>query len=126
MAQHKKSHLFLRIKTSTKEVVCINPFQLASFRIVEGYSIMNKDKQEIGKGDTIFFYLPVGTITRFTVGMEFTQEEFNYVSSALVEFLYQTEPEFNARTEAINAKRLQEWNDKMAAPEIDAVEEPLK
>lgn len=124
MAVHKKQHIFLRIKTSQNEVICINPQHFASFRIVEKYSVLNKDKQEIGKGDTLFFYLPVGTVSRFTVGMEITQEEFNYVSSALVEFLYQTEPEFKARTEAIAAQKLQEWNDAMAAPEIDAVEEP--
>ena len=110
MATHKKHPVFLRIKTSDNEIICVNPLQLASFRIKEKYEVTNRDKQVIGTGDTIWFYLPAGTYTRYTVGIEITQAEFNYVTSTLLEYLYLNQTEFQAKTAAMEYAKIEEWN----------------
>lgn len=129
MATHKKFPIFIRIKTTEQEVICVNPQHVASFRILEKATINLKTEGTEKKshvGDTIWLYSPVGTVTRFTVGLEITQDEFNYVSATLCEYLYLNAQEFAAKSRELEARRLQEWNDKMASPEIDKVEEPAR
>ena len=127
MASHKKHPIFLRIISSNNTVVCLNPLQLSSFQIVEKAHIKVKatTPQEPSEviADTIRFYFPNGTGLSYSVGVDISQEEFNYVCNTLREFLYLSEPEFRVRSaELAAAAHMAEWNDTMAAPEIDAEE----
>jgi hypothetical protein len=110
MPSHKKHPVFIRIKTSDNEVICVQPTQLSSFRIKEKHEVKNRDGQALGTGDTIWLYLPSGTYTRYTVGMEITQEEFNYTCNTLREFLYLSEPEFKAKTAELDLQRKADWD----------------
>lgn len=109
MAQHRKTPAFLRIVASNQMVMCINPLQLSSFSILEKSKITLKDKTVI-EGATIHFYFPSGTGIDFTVGHNITQEEFDYVCSTLLEFLYLNEAEWKAKNAAIAATQVAEWN----------------
>lgn len=114
MATHRKTPLFLRIVTHDKAVVCINPHQLSSFQILEKASIKVKSKVPMGEdkvieADTIRFYFPSGTGLSYSVGLDLTQEEFNYVCTTLLEFLYLNEAEFKARSQAIAEESMKEW-----------------
>lgn len=112
MATHKKTPLFIRIIASNKEVVCFNPHQLSSFRIREKakHKVKRPDGEEVIEADTIHLYFPAGTGLTYVVGVDITQEQFDYVCSTLIEFLYLNEAEFKAKSEAIQTARMNEWN----------------
>lgn len=132
MATHKKTPVFLRVITSEKTVVCINPLQLSSFQILEKAKIKIKGKTpeevEVIEADQVKFYYPSGTGIVYTVGIDLTQEEFNYVCATLLEFLYLNEAEFKAKSIAIEKFRMEEWNALSKANEskIPAGSEPPK
>jgi hypothetical protein len=111
MAKHP---IFLRIKTSDQAVICINPLQLSSFQILEKAKIKDKDGN-VQELDTVRFYFPQGTGLSYSVGIDLTQQEFNYICSTLLEFLYLNEFEYRAKTEAAEKKKVEEWNKIMAA-----------
>ena len=121
MPSHKKHPVFLRIIAHKNSVVCINPLQLASFQIMEKAKLTDKDGK-VTEADTIRLFYPSGTGMSYSVGKDITQEEFAYICETLREYLYLNEQEFKAKTAALEAQRIAEWNDKMAAPEVDAVE----
>ena len=115
MPTHKKTPIFLRIIATDKKVICINPSQLSSFEIAEGADIKVKSKDpavttpEIVKADTIRFYFPSGTALSYSVGLTITKEEFDYVCSTLLEYLYLNESEFAAKSEAIAKAKMDDW-----------------
>lgn len=122
MAQHRKTPAFLRIVASNQSVVCINPLQLSSFSILEKSKVKTKDGSVI-EGATIHFYFPAGTGLDYTVGYNITQEEFDYVCSTLLEFLYLNETEWKAKNAAIAAVQVEEWN-KISAENEEKHETP--
>jgi hypothetical protein len=109
MPSHKKFPTFLRVISNNKVVVCINPLQLSSFQILEKAKI--KVKEEVIETDTIRFYFPSGTGLSYSVGVDITQEEFNYICSALLEYLYLTETEFRAKSIALEKAKMDRWNE---------------
>jgi hypothetical protein len=127
MPTHKKYPTFLRVITTDKIVVCINPLQLSSFQIIEKAKIKVKGQDEPVEADTIRFYFPSGTGLTYSVGLDITQEDFNYLCNALQEYLYLTEPEFRAKSAALEKARMEEWNkiaQEETAPELpEKVEE---
>lgn len=133
MATHKKSPIFIRIIASNKTVVCINPFQLSSFRIVEKSKVKirsnstdkNAPPEEI-EADAIYFYFPAGTGLSYVVGVDITQDQFDYICATLTEFLYLNEHEFKSKTEAINQSKMNEWNKISTENEEKVVETTTK
>lgn len=115
MPHHLKNHIFIRVLSRDKKVVCVNPSQLSSFEILEQADIKVKSKDpngapEIVKADTIRFYFPAGTTLSYSVGLTISQEEFNYICSTLIEFLYLNEAEFQAKSQAIDKAKMDDWN----------------
>lgn len=114
MPSHKKTPAFIRVVTNEKKVVCINPLQLSSFEILEKAQIKvkNPDGGEpvIKEADTIRFYFPAGTSLTYSVGMQISREEYNYICNTLLEFLYLNEQEFEAKSKAIATAKMSEWN----------------
>lgn len=111
MAQHKKTPTFIRILSRNNIVICINPTHVASFQIQEKAKIKTgtKEKPEVVEADTIRFYLHSGTGFNYSVGIDITQEDFNYICATLLEFLYLNESEFQARSEAIAKEKMADW-----------------
>jgi hypothetical protein len=111
---HKKHPVFIRVVTNNKHVVCINPLQLSSFQILEKAKVKVKADTAEGftyiEADTLRFYYPTGTGLTYSVGVDITQEEFNYICHTLQEFLYLNEVEFRAKGEASERKKLELWN----------------
>lgn len=112
---HKKNPVFLRIITNEKAVVCINPLQLSTFQILEKAKLKVKTAAPGGTdefifADTIKFYFPSGTGLSYSVGIDITQDEFNYICGTLLEFLYLNKTEFEAQSKAIEQARMDEWN----------------
>ncbi len=115
MPAHKKTPNFIRLVTSEKKVVCLNPLHFASFEIVANAKIKIKAKEVGGpdtiiEADTVRFYLPVGTCFSYSVGIDLTQPEFNYICDTLTEFVYLNETEFKSKTEALKKAQMDEWN----------------
>lgn len=119
MASHKKTPVFIRIVSNDKVVTCLNPLELSSFQILSNATIKvpTGEKGTDGKpvfankqADTIRFYFPSGTGLSYSVGVDITAEEFNYICSTLLEFMYLNEYEFKAKTQAIEQGRMEEWN----------------
>jgi len=111
MPNHKKYPTFIRVRASDKSVVCINPTQLSSFTITEKAKIKTGTKEApvYTEADTIRFYFPAGTGLTYSVGVDITQEEFDYVCSTLLEYLYLNEGEFEARSKAIANQKMEDW-----------------
>lgn len=114
MPTHRKSPLFIRITTFKNKVVCVNPYELSSFQIIEKAKIRIKKPAEgqpdFVVADTIHFYFPSGMGLTYIVGEDISQEEFNYVCATLAEFMYMNEQEFKARSEKIKADQMADWN----------------
>jgi len=110
MPSHKKFPTFLRIISNNNTVVCINPLQLSSFQILEKAKCIDPKTKETFEADTVRFFYPQGTGLVYSVGVDITQEQFNYICTALLEYLYLTETEFRAKTMAIEKARMEEWN----------------
>lgn len=125
MASHKKYPTFIRITSSNNQVICINPLHIVSFQIKEKAQIKQKDGST-SENDIIRLYTAFGTTFSYSVGIDITEQEFAYVCSTLIEFLYLNEAEFRAKSDAIEAKKLEEWNKVMAdeAEEEKALTEP--
>lgn len=115
MALHKKTPIFIRIVTNDKQVVCINPLQLASFEIIDQARIKisgpkdSKEESDYTVTPTVRFYLPQGTAMSYSVGLQITQSEFDYICSTLLEFLYLNEIEFKAKSAAIAKAQMDEF-----------------
>ena len=122
MANHKKLPIFLRIKSSQNQVICINPQHIASFQIAEKAQLKNQKTGEVMEADTIRFYTSVGTTFVYSVGVDITQEEFGYICATLLEYLYLNEHEFRAKTEQIESAKMAEWNAIMASEAEEAAE----
>lgn len=118
MPSHKKHPIFLRIVANDQVVTCLNPLELSTFQILQKAQILVKkadpkdpaSKNEYKEADTIRFYFPSGTGLSYSVGIDMTQQEFDYVCGTLLEFLYLNQSEFEARTKAIEQERMTEWN----------------
>lgn len=114
MATHKKTPIFIRVISNKTQVICINPTQLASFQVIEKANVKIKSKTtnepEIIVADTIKFFFTNGTGLSYSVGIDITQEEFNYVCGTLTEFLYKNEAEFKIINEANEKAKMDEWN----------------
>lgn len=112
MGTHRKHPIFIRIVAGNKMVVCINPLELSSFQIVEKAKVTVKrpDGPETIEADTIRFFFPSGTGLTYTVGVDFSQEQFDYVCATLIEFLYMNEAEWKARNESIKQAQMDDWN----------------
>lgn len=112
MATHYKDHIFIRIIAHNNSVICINPHQLSSFKIDEKAIIKTKtpEGEKSVECQTIRLYFPSGMGLAYSVGIDITQEEFNYICATLLEFLYLNEAEHKAKTEALNLAKMGEWN----------------
>lgn len=116
MPAHKKTPAFIRIITSEKEVVCINALELSTFQILEKHKIQtkgakdSKDPTDFLFADTLKFYFPTGTGLSYSVGVNITQQDFNYICATLLEFVYLNETEFNTRHAALQESKMDEWN----------------
>lgn len=112
MATHKKTPVFIRIIATNKEVICINPLELSSFRIREKakHKIKRPDGEEVIEADSLHFYFPTGMGLTYVVGEDISQENFDYVCATLLEFLYLNEAEFKAKSEAIEKAKMYDWN----------------
>ena len=124
MASHKKHPIFIRIKSNDNSVVCVNPQHLSSFQILEKAKVRVKDDTQpdgfkLVETDTIRFYFPQGTTLGYSVGVDITQNEFNYVCATLLEYLYLNEIEFRAKTDAIEKAKAEEWNAIKAAEQAE-------
>ena len=127
MASHKKYPTFIRIKSSNNQVICIQPSLIASFQIQEKAPIKLKDGTSV-EADTIRLYTAVGTTFSYSVGLDINEQEFAYICSTLIEFLYLNETEFRAKSEALEKVKLEDWNKVMQdeAEEEKALTEPTK
>lgn len=118
MANHKKHPVFIRIVSSNSSVTCVNPLQLSSFQIIEKAKIKQKDGTTI-EADTIRLFFPSGNGLSYSVGIDISTDEFLYVCNTLREFLYLNEYEFKAKTAEMEAAKVKEWNELMAAEEAE-------
>lgn len=115
MAAHKKTPIFIRIISNDERVVCINPLELSTFQVVSNARVQlkgdkrNPKEEDFGNADTIRFYFPSGTGLSYSVGVDITKDEFNYICATLLEFMYLNEQEFKAKSEAIVKERMTEW-----------------
>ena len=130
MAVHKKHPIFIRVRATEQDVVCINPRELSSFQIIEEARVRtNVTKEnpegEVVEADTIRFYFPAGTHLSYSVGIDLTREEFDYVSYTLREFLYLNYIEFQQRGDDLAAAELAKWN-KMATEGDEEAEAMVK
>lgn len=125
MANHKKYPTFIRIKSRDNQVICIQPSLIASFQIQEKAQVKIKDGTTI-EADTIRLYTAVGTTFSYSVGIDINEQEFGYICATLIEYLYLNETEFRAKSDAIEGRKLEEWNKVMAdeAEEEQAVTTP--
>ena len=127
MAQHKKSPLFLKVITTDKQIVCINPAQLSSFQIQKDASLVklkagvdkakNEDDLVRYTADVVRFYFPSGTGMTYEVGKEITEENFNYIVATLQEWVYMNKIEFDAVSELKAKEALEKWNKDMVPAE---------
>lgn len=133
MVNYKKSPTFIKIIANEKQVLAINPNQLASFHIQKdtirirakaglGRKPVNEDDYVRVQTDVIKLYYPSGTVLTYYVGEQITQEEFNYITTALIEWLFLLRPELDMQRKEEQDRKVKEWNDTMASPDIDAVE----
>jgi hypothetical protein len=125
MANHKKYPSFIRIKSRDNTVICVQPSLIASFEIKEKAQIKLKDGNVV-EADTIRLYTAVGTTFSYSVGIDINEQEFGYICATLIEFLYLNEAEFRAKSEALEKKRVEEWDKIMQdeAEEEKALTEP--
>lgn len=130
---HRKAPLFVKVITTDKQIVCINPQQLSSFQILKDAQLQRPKPGIVGNpksaedlesytADVIRFYFPSGTGISYEVGKDITNADFNYIVAALQEWVYLVADEFEAVNRAKEQAAIQEWNDTMAQPEVDAVE----
>lgn len=117
MATHKKSPIFIRVTATNQQVICINPLHVSSFHIKEKAKFKVRSNpadrnspEEERVGDTIFIYFPQGTGLTYRVGIDITQEDFDYICATLIEFMYLNEGEFRSKSEAIEKAKIAEWN----------------
>lgn len=118
MPTHKKYPTFIRITTSKGQVLCLDPSKCSTFQIREKAKVKTKSKDpkdptstdEYIEADTVRFFYPVGTGLTYTVGVEITQNDFDYICTTLFEFMYLNQAEFDAKTAAMKKEQMEEWN----------------
>lgn len=111
MPSHHKTPMFIKIITNPKQVVCINPFELSSFQIIEKAKIKKlKDDKDFIEADTIRFFYPSGTGLSYSVDVDITRQQYDYICATLLEWTYLNEAEFVAKSKAIEQGRIDEWN----------------
>lgn len=108
MANHQKAHIFVKIISTDKSIVCINPHNLSSFAITPNKKISYKDGTSI-QADSLDLYYPQGTGLSYSVGINITKENFDYVCGTLAEFVYLNEYELKLKVEAIEKTNMDEW-----------------
>jgi len=123
MAQHKKSPLFLKVITTDKQIVCINPTQLSSFQIIKSAPLykpkpgvtkpQSEEDVERYTADVVRFYFPSGTGMTYEVGKDITEADFEYILTTLQEWVYLSRPEFEAITTEKQKAELEAWNKAM-------------
>lgn len=125
MPQHRTNPCFVRVKASENSVVLINLEQYSSIQIVENGKI------KVKKGDTveeittkvIRFFLPTGTGLTYAVGVDISSDEFDYLCSVIMEYMYLSQAEFIARQKAKAEQQMDEWK-KLSEENQTRVEEP--
>jgi len=109
---------FIRIITKDTEVVSINPAVLATFQIKLKAKLKRKVKAEDGslkdedyEADCLNFFFTDGHGLQYIVGQHITEQEFNYVCSALQEMVYMTVPERISAKEAAEKAQIKAFEE---------------
>ena len=129
MAQHKRRPQFIKIITTDKNIVCLNPEQVSNFQIQKDAQLWRpkpgitrpKDESEVEHytGSAVKFYFPSGQGLEYVVGRDITEQDFDYIVGILNEWVYLSQPEFESMQAAKQAAELEKWQQVMEdeAPE---------